>query len=234
MIIYTLIDPAAPDVIRYVGKTARSPRRRLRDHIWQAVRGKHDRGTWKSNWIRSLLAAGRKPQLEAIAATTTEAALNDLELYYIAHFRALGFPLTNGTDGGDGATGRHFSAEVRRKIGDSNRGKRRSPEFVQRMRERPISDETRRRIVEAARRRYEGISDEDRRTKCARAISADQRALIGRTNRGRQLSPETRRKMGLARMGHVVSEETRRKIGDRVRDAAFRKRQPLGLSVVTE
>jgi hypothetical protein len=57
--IYTLVDPRVPDIIRYVGQTAK-PKERLRKHCKAAGR---DRPTYRAHWIRQLLGAGVQPQL---------------------------------------------------------------------------------------------------------------------------------------------------------------------------
>jgi hypothetical protein len=75
---------------------------------------KREGSTHKANWLRQLLAAGLKPEVEV------------LETHFIAYFRSIGCRLTNLTDGGDGLLGRKVSAETRRRISLSNTGKKRS------------------------------------------------------------------------------------------------------------
>jgi len=93
--IYALVDPDT-DGVRYVGK-ADNPRKRLETHL----AGYEPHATHKSNWIKSLLAQGKQPELmileEADADTWQEA-----EKRWIAYFRKVGVSLTNTTDGGEG------------------------------------------------------------------------------------------------------------------------------------
>lgn len=124
--IYGLNEPCAgPDPTagrcRYIGKAA-DPYARYEVHLAR----NHEEDTYKARWIRSLLAAGKTPILE-ILAEVPESEWQFWECEWIKLYRILGFRLTNCTDGGDGMT--NLPEEVRKKIGDSNRGKKRTPEF---------------------------------------------------------------------------------------------------------
>lgn len=90
---YSLIDPVTEQE-RYIGKTD-TPQRRLKEHLQDR------RKTHKSNWIASLLSRGLEPAmriLEEVPVTQWQ----ERERYWIAYYRSLGCPLTNGSDGGDG------------------------------------------------------------------------------------------------------------------------------------
>jgi hypothetical protein len=98
--IYTLSDPA-DGAIRYVGKTKQKLNRRLRRHIADALERAFDRWadtTHRACWLRSLATA---PLMEVVEECE-EVDANDAERFWIVQFRALGFDLTNHTDGGDG------------------------------------------------------------------------------------------------------------------------------------
>lgn len=57
-IIYALVDPREPDVVRYVGQTTR-PAERLREHAERKNLGRAD----KEEWLDALAAAGVTPQM---------------------------------------------------------------------------------------------------------------------------------------------------------------------------
>jgi len=113
--------------------------------------------------------------------------------------------LRNLTDGGEGIVGK--SEEQRRKIGEAQRGKR-------------VSEETRRKQSEAARRRPHLRASEETRRKISEArlgmkFSKEHRRHIGDAQRGKKKGPyseERCRVMSEAKC--YQSEETRRKIGE--------------------
>jgi len=113
--IYFLYDPRdgsqAPP--RYVGKTSKTVRRRLTQHIGAARKGDT---TYRSHWIRSLLAQECKPEIVCLEDDIPENLVNDREKYWIAVFRSLGAPLTNLTDGGDGTPGRKMTEHERQRV----------------------------------------------------------------------------------------------------------------------
>jgi hypothetical protein len=100
-VIYTLSDPRTKKV-RYVGFTSRKCGQRLSAHLHEAVYGRKQ--SHRTNWILSLLCIGLKPVMEVIESGTGD-AWKDAECRWIAHFRANGAKLVNGTDGGDGIIG---------------------------------------------------------------------------------------------------------------------------------
>ena len=93
--IYMLYDPIVP-MKGYVGWTVR-PKVRLRSHIKEAMRS--NRNTYKLNWIRSLMSVGLEPKMEIIEAIH-ESVWQDSEKFWIAHFKSVGWTLTNSTSGG--------------------------------------------------------------------------------------------------------------------------------------
>lgn len=86
--IYLLIDPDSNQV-RYVGQT-RNPILRMNQHL----KDRPLRPTYKSNWIQSLLVAGKEPRMELIE-TCAIADLDQREEFWIAEHLALGCRLTN-------------------------------------------------------------------------------------------------------------------------------------------
>lgn len=127
--IYTLKDPRT-GACRYVGKSD-NPKDRLRCHLKDTV------VCYRTNWIKELTTLGLKPILEVID-TVPKSEWKFWEREYISLFRALGFQLVNGTDGGDGMN--NPLPETREKISASRRGeknpffgRKHSPETLEKM-----------------------------------------------------------------------------------------------------
>lgn len=95
--IYALCDPRTGRV-RYIGK-ARDPVYRWQQHR----RGENCRGvrTHRASWLDSLRRDGLAPVLRILAVVTIE-EWRAAECAWIAHAKALGHDLVNGTEGGDG------------------------------------------------------------------------------------------------------------------------------------
>lgn len=111
-----LVDPRAPEVPRYIGKTSQGLSRRLVGHLFEAKSGTRNH---KANWIRSLVAEGITPEITPLVVARSEDELNGLECAWIARVRELGLPLCNQTDGGEGAAG--------------NYGRKNTPETIAKM-----------------------------------------------------------------------------------------------------
>lgn len=94
--IYALNDPNT-GLTRYIGK-ADDPQQRLSVHL--ASKEQNHR----TNWIKSLLKNGQQPVLEILDAVPKE-FWPQWEVAWIANFRELGYPLVNGTVGGEGSLG---------------------------------------------------------------------------------------------------------------------------------
>ena len=121
MIVYALRDPRTNEV-RYVGKSFRTARRRLRRHLAPCYLTGN---THKERWIRSILRLGMEPKIEVIQVCTTPEELACAERAHIGRLRANGARLTNATAGGDGGAGPH-TAESKEKIRRALTGKRKS------------------------------------------------------------------------------------------------------------
>lgn len=93
--IYALNDPRTGRC-RYIGKTD-CPTRRFSVHL----KCYPNEGSYKRNWIKGLQQAGLEPIFELLDEVL-ENQWQQAETEYIRLFRALGFALTNGTDGGGG------------------------------------------------------------------------------------------------------------------------------------
>lgn len=133
--IYALRDPTTQQ-IRYIGKSD-TPKKRLRAHLGGCRRG--ERGH-RPNWLRSLASNGLKPILEIVDEVLID-EWQAAEAAYIIFYKEEGYPLVNGTPGGDGlGTGednplfkKPRSPEVRAKIRASLIGHGFAPETLAKM-----------------------------------------------------------------------------------------------------
>lgn len=101
--IYAMYDPRDDVTFRYVGYTGESLQARLWRHI-SCVR--HGEDFHKSRWIRQLLAEDIRPVMHLLEEVEPDPAVwVPRERYWIARLRELGHPLTNSTEGGEGAIG---------------------------------------------------------------------------------------------------------------------------------
>jgi len=180
--IYGLIDPKS-HYLRYVGKS-NNPKDRLRGHMTDKCR------CHRTNWLSGLGMLGLKPQIRIIDVVPKE-NWKFWEKFYIAKYRSLGFKLVNGTEGGDGLN--NPTEEVRRKISNSNKGKKKPPRTKEHCRKisefnsgRVRSIETRRKISQALRERK--IKKETRQ-KLSKLLMGNKSKL------GQKASKETCRKM---------------------------------------
>jgi len=96
-LIYGLVDPRTGEV-RYIGKTC-SGFLRIRQHF---VPSQLCRITKKINWLKSLFALNLLPKPIILAESLTRELLSELEIKFIAEYKAKGFNLLNMTVGGDG------------------------------------------------------------------------------------------------------------------------------------
>src|SRR5208282_2401004 len=110
--VYVLRDPSTLE-IRYVGVTKKSLGVRLSQHVWAA---KNSGQSHVAHWVGALAV---RPMIEAVEKDCSRSR----EIFWIKHYRALGARLTNLTDGGEGVPGLQLTAEHRKKIGDGNRDK---------------------------------------------------------------------------------------------------------------
>ena len=119
---------SAAGEVRYVGKTSRTLRERLSQHISDARRGHNDH---RSRWIRCSMRLGTLPVIEAIETCDNDGS--DSERRWIALYRSSGARLVNTTDGGEGCL--NPSAEVRQKISKALSGRTYTAEQLSRMSE---------------------------------------------------------------------------------------------------
>jgi group I intron endonuclease len=120
--IYTLSDPITNE-IKYCGKT-KNIKERLIGHL-KEKKSNQD----KISWIKKIKFNGLKPILEIIDEVD-ENNWDFWEKFWIAQLKCWGFELFNKTDGGEySVTGFKHTDEVKRKISDSQIGKKLSKEW---------------------------------------------------------------------------------------------------------
>lgn len=183
--IYGLLDPVSGE-LRYIGKTVKTLRHRLRGHLFDSKK----KSNYRERWVSSLLVRGLQPAIEEFDVVEGDGSAEEIACIGVA--RALGCRLTNGTDGGDGAPGRELSAETRRKIGDANKkqlGAKRSAQMRAR------------------------LSDAMKGNKrCAgRSLTDTHKARISDALKGITVSEETKKKHRLRMLGTKQTPEAIRK-----------------------
>lgn len=122
--VYGLKDPRTGE-IRYIGKSTTGMRRPL-DHTKPSYLAKDD--THKGRWLKQLVSSGLFPEVVILAKCSDKTEVLKLEVECIAKYRAMGVPLTNLTDGGDGLSGHKFSEKHKSLIAVGRTGKTHSPE----------------------------------------------------------------------------------------------------------
>lgn len=185
-IIYGLVDQRTK-AVRYIGKSERGLER-PEEHRTRTVRYSN---TYCANWLKGLFRSGSDYDITILDTVDDPALLNDLEIWWIAHGRALGWPLTNLTPGGTG-----FAS------GDENVAKR--PE----VRAKLSVASTGRRHTEAAKRKQ----SKARMGKPGPYISPEVRERLRVLFTGKFVSQETRAKQSLAHTGFVHTEEAKAKM----------------------
>jgi hypothetical protein len=194
-IIYGLYHPETGE-LRYVGKTARSLRRRLYEHVWDAL---NDRSrSYCKNWIRSL---GANPTIKPLLVCLWDNS-SFYEIALIAWAKSLGLSVVNSTDGGEGSFGFRHTDDIKAVISSKMIGVGKSTETRAKMSlaarsRKPISEATRERM----RASHRGYSP-----------SAEHRGKIAEALRGRVKPLEECQRISAGKMGHAVSAETRAKI----------------------
>ena len=135
----------------YVGKTGMNFGDRWDCHRAQLNGGYHDNPHLQNAWSKY---GAQNFEFEIIEEVTDVDTLNDLEMKYIAEYRAAGL-CYNIHDGGDGGflLGKHLSEETKRKIGEKNRVN---------MTGRKASEETRQKMSESQSARFATWTDEER------------------------------------------------------------------------
>lgn len=144
-LIYALTCPRC-GAVRYVGKST-TGMVRTRQHLTPSMLAQR---CYRTRWLRSLLAGGLKPGVTILEELVAVDGLAAAEVRWIAHGRAAGWPLTNGTDGGDGTPGSVRSPESRARMSAALSG-RKKPHLAAQNRARAWSPEMRAKVSRARR-----------------------------------------------------------------------------------
>lgn len=197
--IYALMDPET-DAVRYIGKTI-TPEIRLAMHLCEK------RGTHKNNWLHKLRAKGLRPVMVVIETirNSDDGDWQERERFWIAHYRALGEPITNLDTGGNG--GKLQAAETKEKIRQANLG-------------RVVTEETRLKISLSKSNPSEETREKLRQAKLGKKQSPETIVARAAGMRGRKHSPETIEKLKVARRAWAA---LRPKAPPRVRPKVERK-----------
>lgn len=218
LIIYGLVDPNTEQV-RYIGKSS-SYLRRPKDHFRPSVIRE---GTFPVNrWCQKLVRNGQKPAICILEDFGTcfdkdeaNEILNEGEIRWIAFGRSEGWPLLNLTDGGDGLLGhpggmlgKHHSDEVKARISEQLRGRKRPPEVVEKIRKSALGRQV----------------SEDTRAKMSVSAKGHQRWV------GKRHSEQSKQKMRTSHLGRKMDAETKEKIRQSVL-ARFRMKKQTAPSL---
>jgi hypothetical protein len=114
--IYALVSEDEPGRIRYIGLTKQALHRRVAQHKCDSKRLRHH----AANWIRSL---DKRITIILIEDNISRDDILSRERHYIAYYKALGFNLVNGNDGGNAYTDGN-------KISEAKRGVKLSPAHI--------------------------------------------------------------------------------------------------------
>jgi hypothetical protein len=124
----------------------------------------------------------------------------EIELIQLYGRKDLGLgTLVNLTDGGEGQLGRS----------SWNKGKKTSEETIKKMKNKIVSEETRKKISES--HKQNGIKPPSKK---GTILSEKTKNKLSESNKGKIISEETRKKISQSLKGKIVSTETRKKIGE--------------------
>lgn len=193
--IYGLVNPKEPAHIRYVGKTI-DLTERLKEHIWEG----DSSGTYKGNWIASLLKQNIKPEIVTLELTNVD-EWPQREQYNIKDLLVKGHKLTNGNAGGIG--GIEPTEETRQKLRIAKLG-RKLPEEV---RAKISISNTGNKHTEEARVKMSLLKIGTKHTE-------ETKLLMSLTRKGRKMSAESIQKMSHSKLGVKFTEEHKKKLSE--------------------
>ena len=197
--IYILKDYAGQ--IRYVGKTIKSLRERLTQHIYTSKTNKHH----AANWIRSMIANSVLPTIHLVEEVYGDGCKQ--ERMWISEMRKNGHSLVNSTDGGEGVAGLRHTLEMRKEWSRTRKGKQIG---------RVVTNETKARISEAL--KGHAVSESCRKkltsANTGKKPSQETRVKIRNTLKGRVFSLEWRLKISKAKLGYHHTPEALKKMRD--------------------
>lgn len=239
--IYALCEPD-DGAIRYVGKCEK-PKKRLVAHINESG------DTAKHVWLSSLKSQGKNPLVLLIEEVCNE-NWQEREMFWISHYRGLGFDLTNSTDGGYGLKGaslatreklsaiqskrmsddnhraKIFTESRDRKLSESLTGKKKSASHVAKL---PQNNKGFKQSDEAIRKRSKSMTgrklSEEHKRKIGLSNIGHKRGIGNKSRTGQTQSPEERMKKSIANKGRPKSPEHKEKIRQAQLRAWERRRQ---------
>lgn len=163
--IYVLIDPETFEA-RYIGKSI-GPAARLTNHMNET------KPCHRTNWLQKLKRQGMIPFIGILEEVEDCYSWETAEKWWIAYGKASGWPLTNGTEGGDGVSG--LSPESRAKMLKTWTGRKHKPETIAKLciarRLRKISQATRKKMSQSQKGRK--ITWADKLSKANRKLSEE-------------------------------------------------------------
>lgn len=201
--------------VRYVGKS-NNPIERNISHISESKRKVN---TYKNNWINNLLKNGQYPIMEII----DEVDISEWqfwEKYWISQFKAWGFKLTNGTDGGDG--GNTFKTLPTFKKLKTKEKLSKSRNFFYKTHEnankgKKLSEEVKNKISKNNSKYWLGkthsneTKDKISFSLIGKKLSEITKLKIGKKSKNRLHSEESKEKIRIANIGKKLSEQTKNK-----------------------
>lgn len=217
----------------YVGKTALTLGKRWSAHCRAA------RNNSNFHLHRAIRKYGpAKFEKRVLAESDTEDVSFSLESRYIKYLRTRQPDGYNGTDGGEGASGRKTSVETKIKMsasmtglhhgaGNKNAlGNRHTPEARQKIRQarlgKRLSEESRKKVSEAQRGKPEPPCTDEQRKK--RSEIAKRLGLRPPNHKGKKRSTETLKKLSLAKKGKRPNAEQRKRMSEAQRRRFARER----------
>lgn len=144
--IYAYSDPLTKQ-LRYIGKDASFGLRakRINGHYHGRV----------GNWIKNLESKGLEPIVHLIQDNLDKDDFRKIESLWITYFRKMGCPLTNICDHGDGVVAGYRQTDAHRNnLSNSLKGRSVKPEVLEKRFGRKLSVETRKKLAEAAKKRW--------------------------------------------------------------------------------
>lgn len=187
--VYLLIDPRN-NLPFYVGKGQGN---RCDFHVSEA-KYYTKRKSLKLGKIRKLLSLGLLPIIKKVEENVSDEQALDFECLLIAEIRDLGIPLTNMTDGGDGAKGYKHTEEYKQRMREKFTGRVFTEEHRQKMR-KPKSEQGRENIAKARADLNYRPSEETKR-KISEALKGRPSSMKGRVH-----TDEAKAKMSAQRKG---------------------------------
>ena len=170
----------------------------------------------RNQWHQNIVAKyGKHNIIIEIINCTSESQAFDLEKIYIKQFKEIdGYSLVNMSDGGEGNTGRVFTAEHRQKISEASKGKPKSEAHKLALCGKTMTEKQRKQIVD--RQKGSKASAETKQKLSAirtgKKLSAESKRKISEKHLGKKLTEDHRKKLSESHKGHKHTEETKAKM----------------------